>query len=86
MMFVQSVMLLAITKFLCGLMTVTLSLCSHLYEGIDSIQVQVVARLIQQKDVRLDEGDLGKRNSALLSPREGVHGLQCQVPSNPKGT
>ena len=58
---------------------------AHLNEGIDSIQVQVIAVLIQQQDVGLAEGDLGKGHSALLPSRQGVHGLQRQVTTNAKG-
>ena len=39
---------------------------ADLNEGIHSVQVQMVAGLIQQQDVRLAEGDLGKSHSALL--------------------
>ena len=39
----------------------------YLDKSIYSIQVQMVAGLIQEQDVRLAEGDLGKRHSALLA-------------------
>ena len=39
---------------------------TDLNEGIDGVQVQMVAGFIQQQDVWLAEGDLGKGHPALL--------------------
>ena len=58
---------------------------AHLNEGIDSIQIQKIAGLIQQQDVGLAEGDLDNGHSALLPSRQGVHGLQRQVTTNAEG-
>ena len=40
---------------------------TRLDEGLDGVDVKVVAGLVQQQDVRLLEGDLGQRHAALLA-------------------
>mmetsp|Transcript_29700 Transcript_29700/g.70772 ORF Transcript_29700/g.70772 Transcript_29700/m.70772 type:complete len:363 (+) Transcript_29700:144-1232(+) len=55
-----------------------------LYEGIHRIDVEVIARLIQQQNVRFSPRDLCKGHAALLTPRQSEHGLHGELRRDPK--
>ena len=54
----------------------------YLDEGLHSVDVQVIARLIQEQDVRPLVCHLRESHTALLPPREDEHGLHAQLPAD----
>ena len=56
------------------------------YQRVNSIQIQVVRRLVEQKHVRLQPGDLGEGDAAFLAAGQQVHGAQRKRPADPEGS
>jgi hypothetical protein len=64
----------------------TLKVVERNNQSIDSIEIQMISRLIQHQDVRLFPSNDRKRNARLLSSGKQIHRAQSQVVTDTKRT
>lgn len=56
--------------------------CEGLGKTLDSLDIKMIGRLIEEEDVGLAHGDHSEDDTALLTTREGVQGLEDSVSSD----